>query len=741
MVPAAGELLQEGLRLHRAGALKEATELYAQALAVDSGNLDARYYLCLVVSQQGRTQEALSRASEFLAADVRQPRVHKLVGSLLARMGRSQEALNALDSAISLAPDQADIHGTRGDVLMDLGRLSEAVASYDLALARQPDSFHDWLSRGIALVGLGRDHDATESYGKALALQPASPVAHFNRANVQAKRGHHEAAIADYNRTLELLSQAPGARFSGVSLADIHAGLAHALGIGGRTEEALGHYEMALKGGPLNAQTHFNHGNALVAVGRHSEAVPCYERALEQDPNFTKARLNLASACIDIRQFDRTVAECRRVLAAEPDNGMAHLNLAWGLLELGRPEEALPHCRTALSARPELASTHRACGNALQRLGQHDEAVEHFNQALRLAPRDAEAHCDLGCSYEALGRVDEALQAYDRLQSINSDHAQGQFNKGVLLLSRARFEGYPFLEKRFDLAGAQPLSEAAPRWDGRAVDGKLLVWAEQGLGDHIIYGGLLEELTRMATTVVVEVEPRLVSLFARSFSGLQIAPAGTGATAGPIAAQVPIASLPGYLRPNLSAFPKRDRGYLVAEPSRSRALRDRLAVGRGHVVGLSWVSRNPLIGRLKTARLQDLEPVLRLPDCRFIDLQYGDTLADRQAIEREFGIHIERVADIDNTNDLEGLAGLMTACDAVVTVSNTTTHLAGALGVRTWVMAPNQTRLWYWFKGIADSPWYPFVRVHDQKPAQAWTDVATAVADEVRGFLAKRHVA
>ena len=252
---------------------------------------------------------------------------------------------------------------------------------------------------------------------------------------------------------------------------------------------------------------------------------------------------------------------------------------------------------------------------------------------------------------------------------------------------------------------------------------------------------MLEELTRMATAVVVEVEPRLVSLFARSFAGVQIVPTGTGTTGGPIAAQVPIASLPGYLRPNLSAFPKRDRGYLVAEPSRSRELRDRLAAGGSHVVGLSWVSRNPLIGGLKSARLQDLEPVLRLPNCRFIDLQYGDTLADRQAIEREFGIHIERVADVDNTNDLEGLAALITACDAVVTVSNTTTHLAGALGVRTWVMAPNQTRLWYWFKGIADSPWYPFVRVHDQKPAQVWADVAMAVADEVRGFLAKRDVA
>jgi hypothetical protein len=239
----------------------------------------------------------------------------------------------------------------------------------------------------------------------------------------------------------------------------------------------------------------------------------------------------------------------------------------------------------------------------------------------------------------------------------------------------------------------------------------------------------------MTTSVVAEVEPRLVSLFARSIAGVEIVPAGAGAIRGPIAAQVPIASLAGHLRPDLESFPKRNRGYLVAEPARSRMLRNRLTGDGRRVVGLSWVSRNPAVGRLKSARLQDLEAVLRLPNCRFIDLQYGDTLADRQAIERELGIHIERMADVDNTHDIDGLAALITACDAVVTVSNTTTHLAGALGVKTWVMAPNQTRIWYWFREIADSPWYPFVRVHGQKTGQTWAELARAVGEEVGSFL------
>ena len=97
-----------------------------------------------------------------------------------------------------------------------------------------------------------------------------------------------------------------------------------------------------------------------------------------------------------------------------------------------------------------------------------------------------------------------------------------------------------------------------------------------------------------------------------------------------------------------------------------------------------------------------------MPDCRFVDLQYGDTRADREALERELGLHIERLDDIDTTNDIDGLAALMTACDLVATVSNTTAHLAGALGRPTFVFIPfGNARIWYWFKHRADCPWYP----------------------------------
>ena len=137
------------------------------------------------------------------------------------------------------------------------------------------------------------------------------------------------------------------------------------------------------------------------------------------------------------------------------------------------------------------------------------------------------------------------------------------------------------------------------------------------------------------------------------------------------------------------------------------------------MVGLSWISKAPIGGEQKSARLADFAALLRSPGYRFVDLQYGDTGAEREAVERELGIRVERLPDIDNTNDLDGLAALMGACDAVVTVSNTTAHLAGALGRPTLVMVPHgHARIWYWFRDKDESPWYPRVRVRRQQRGQ-----------------------
>ena len=84
------------------------------------------------------------------------------------------------------------------------------------------------------------------------------------------------------------------------------------------------------------------------------------------------------------------------------------------------------------------------------------------------------------------------------------------------------------------------------------------------------------------------------------------------------------------------------------------------------------------------------------PNITFVDLQYTDT-TDEELFKKKYGVEIVRLEEIDNLNDIDGLASLIDACDFVVSVSNTTAHISGAIGKKL-INAPKKQRSWYWSK-------------------------------------------
>jgi ADP-heptose:LPS heptosyltransferase len=372
----------------------------------------------------------------------------------------------------------------------------------------------------------------------------------------------------------------------------------------------------------------------------------------------------------------------------------------------------------------------------LLKLGRPQEALASSERALSVVPDSADALSNLATALVALDRPEDALAALDRFIAIKPDDAEANWNRSVLRLTLGRLaEGWDLYEYRWTGGKVQKRSYPQPRWTGGRVEGVLMVWGEQGLGDQILYSGMLPDLQARTSRIVLEVEPRLVPLFARSFPGLEVVAeqAEPALYRGQVDAQVPLAGLGQHLRPNWNAFPPKQQGYLAADRALTRALRERVAPDGRRVIGLSWISRSQGTGQLKSTQLQEFAEVLGLPGCTFVDLQYGDTSAERETVERELGCRVQRLSDIDNTNNIDGLAALIAACDAVVTVSNVTAHLAGALGVATWVMVPyGHARIWYWFRESGNSPWYPNVQVRRQRLGQPCSELVRAIAADVR---------
>jgi tetratricopeptide (TPR) repeat protein len=681
--------LRQGMELFGQGRLSEAEFSFMAVLATDEGCFEALQFLAIVRIRQGRQLEALDLVRRALKQRRRAPEALALQGTLLSNLDRNEEAL----------------------------------VSFDKFLALKPDHVETLYNRGVALAKLGREADAIESYRMALTHRPGHALAQFNLANTLAKSKDHDQALAAY----DLLLARAGAE------ADVLNNRGNVLYELGRFEDAIADYDKGLAERAGHLELWKNRGRAFKALGRHDEVIACCDRILALVPARVDALNERGGALVELGHFNEALASFDTALALDGSNVDAINNRCAALQRLGRFEDALAEADRALALDPRNALAYFGRGNALQSLDRFELAVDCYRTSLTLQPGVPNVHKNLGGALQVLERDEEALAQFEQALALGAKDDETQASKSLVYLSLGQFDkGWEHYDSRLADKMIVRRDYAQPRWDGEHVPGTLLIWGEQGLGDQIIYASMMPDLAGRAETVVIEVEPRLVSLFARSFPGSHVVAIGEGLYAGEVDAHEPIGSLGRYLRPSWDAFTPREGGYLVPDLARASQLRDRLKGDGRRVVGLSWKSQNPKFEKAKSARLADFEPVLRLPGCRFIDLQYGNTRADLDAVERELGVHVEHLDDIDNKNDIEGLAALMAACDVVVTVSNTTAHLAGALGRPTFVFVPyGHARLWYWFKERDDSPWYPRLRVKRQLSGQSWAELIAANIDEL----------
>jgi tetratricopeptide (TPR) repeat protein/SAM-dependent methyltransferase len=194
-VATAIDLLQEGLLLHRQGAVAEAAARYSALLQAEPRHADAHYYLGLIACQQGRFADGAECARHALDGDPNHALARVLLGRAFAALGRNEEALASFDRALALEPDVAQVHGHRADVLSDLGRHGEAVEAYDRALAAAPDRSDDWFNRAVALNALGRRGDAITSLERAIACKRDFARAQVLRATLLSELGCHGEAL------------------------------------------------------------------------------------------------------------------------------------------------------------------------------------------------------------------------------------------------------------------------------------------------------------------------------------------------------------------------------------------------------------------------------------------------------------------------------------------------------------------------------------------------------------------
>jgi len=480
---------------------------------------------------------------------------------------------------------------------------------------------------------------------------------------------------------------------------------------------------------------------AMAAHRRGDEAAARagYREVLARQPRNPDA-LHLLGVIVARTEPEEGIALITRALAANPRSSEAHLNLGNILAGALRMAEAERHFREAYTWGAKTATSANGLGGALLQLGRYIEAEPYIREALTRDPAFAPALINMGILMEATGRIDEALQFYDRALALYPDHAQAHQHRGLTLLARGQFrDGWTEYAWRVKNHSTFYGRFGYPYWRGEPLAGrKILVWTELGPGDECLTATMIPDLVSAGAKVVLLCSPRMAPVFARSFPSIAVIPAGQNpsdrSVTDGIAFQASVGELGANLRTTFDAFPAR-RAILKADEQHSAALRQRYkgAAADNMVVGLSWRSKNARSEDVKSVPLAEWGPVLKTPGVTFVSLQYGDVTAEVSEAQREFGIEILVDRQIDPLANLDHFAAQVAAMDGVISISNTTLHIAGALGRPVWGLVPsNHGRLWYWFLERIDSPWYPSARLFRQDPRAGWPPTLAAIADGLR---------
>ncbi len=617
------------------------------------------------------------------------------------------------------------------------GRLTAAKAGYLKLLSANPNHIETLYLLGALYVQEKQWVDAVSRLRACLRVSPAHVFALEALAVALSSSGDKRAAVIAWNN---LVAAQPGS-----------AAALHKLGVAcreaGDMDGAVAALGKAVAIDFQNAGTAADLATTLRIAGRLAEADPAYRWAIALAPDLVGLRDEFAGVLFDLGRFDEAEAMVRSAIAIDADAPNPHTNLGRMLVRKpGGAREALQHHDACLIRRPDDAEAHSNRSAALYVLGRLEEAERACLTALKLKPGLAEAHANLGNIHYRRGDMGDAILSYNEALRRNPALPEADWNRGLALLTIGEFaKGWPAYEARWRCRDflSPDRSLGLPRLTSlQATPGPIMVWGEQGIGDEIVYGSMIPELAARGFEVVLECDPRLAPIWRRSCPTFAVVDRGAEA-AGLMRLknfrwQIPVGSLGSLLRPSAAAFPAETK-FLSADDARRTRFRQELGSGTSAIVGISWLSKNHDAGAGKSIPLIAWAGLLGVPDVTFVSLQYGDAVAEIGELAATSDVNLRTIEGLDLTNDLDGAASLIAACDLVVTVSNVTAHLAGALDRPVLVLAPSGAgRFWYWQSDQPHTPVYRSAQIFRQSRNGSWTDALAGARQAVMKLIATR---
>lgn len=352
----------------------------------------------------------------------------------------------------------------------------------------------------------------------------------------------------------------------------------------------------------------------------------------------------------------------------------------------------------------------------------HDESLQYFKKAYDIDPTYSATLKNLSNAYDHIGYYDENIKTIEEFKKIKPDDNSLDTNMAMSLLSVGRFkEGWKFYDNRWNETrpdGSQKIMPNfnKPRWNPDLGFEKILIWGEQGIGDQMIHGSMLEDFSKKFKKTYLSIDPKLVKIFSESFPNITTYSLFDETSTDFFDYHIPLGSIGQYTRHTyLDFFPLKNYYKVSTDSSYSQ--------GKKLKCALSWKSIKGNKSDFKSTSLESLKSILEIKNIDFYSIQYSDSEEEIKDLKNKYNLTVHAIKDLDLFNDIYGLMQFIRSCDFTITTSSTSAHLSGAMNIPTYLLLPKAYgKFWYWdniYEG--KNVWYPSIKRFIQKEYKNWS--------------------